>query len=133
MPPLESLPPGDPKKILLVEDNPDILETLEATLGLRNFRVTSLTEGSQVMATVVRDRPDLIIMDVTIPKPDGYELCRELKAESQTRDIPIILMSAKTQRTEVELGFQMGADRYITKPFLNEDLLKTVASIFQKK
>ncbi|OGS01122.1 MAG: hypothetical protein A3G41_00045 [Elusimicrobia bacterium RIFCSPLOWO2_12_FULL_59_9] len=133
MPSLESQPSGDPKKILLVEDNPDILETIEATLSLRNFRVTSLTEGSQVMSTVVRDRPDLIIMDVTIPKPDGYELCRELKAESQTRDIPIILMSAKTQRTEVELGFKMGADRYITKPFLNEDLLKTVASIFQKK
>ena len=125
--------PAPPKKILLVEDNPDISESVEVTLRLHRFHVSLIAQGSLVKDHVLNDRPDLILMDVLIPKPNGYEVCRDLKSDERTKDIPIILLSAKTQRHEIETGFRSGADRYMTKPFRNEELLQTIASLLEEK
>ncbi len=120
------------KKILVVEDDPDISESLQITLQLKNFDVSTLTSGAGVFEFVRTHRPDLVIMDVMMPPPDGYTVCRHLKSDADTKNVPVILLSARTQRTEVEQGFNCGADRYVPKPFVNEDLMKTVQSLMEK-
>lgn len=112
--------------ILLVEDDRDISESLQITLKLKNFEVSTFFSGRGVFDFVQTRMPDLIIMDVMMPPPDGYEVCRQLKSDERTKKIPVILLSARTQQAEVEQGFKSGADRYLSKPFVNDDLLKTV-------
>ena len=119
-------------KVLLVEDDPDISESLQITLRLKNFDVVALASGKGAFEFVLENNPDLVIMDVMMPPPDGYAVCRRLKADAATRRVPVILLSARTQQAEVEEGFQSGADRYLTKPFQNEDLLKTVDGLVNR-
>ncbi len=117
------------KKILLVEDDADILESVEVTLKLNKYEVTAISDTKQVCSAAEKISPDVIVMDVMMPAPNGYELCRLLKSNDKTKRIPIILLSARTQPAAVELGFSVGADRYLPKPFLNDDLLKTIKQL----
>lgn len=117
------------KKILVIEDEPDILESIEATLTHVNFQVQTLSRGDQVKNHVLENHPGLILLDVMIPKPDGYQLCHELKSDAGTQGIPIILLSARGQKEDIERGFKAGANRYIVKPFLEEELIKTIRQL----
>jgi len=121
------------KKILLVEDDPDILESLKITLTLKGYQVSTLTDGQGVCEKVRTSRPDLVVMDVMMPAVDGYQACQALKSDERTKMVPVILLSARTQKTEVEMGFSAGADRYLSKPFMNDDLLDTIQSLLSKK
>jgi DNA-binding response OmpR family regulator len=124
---------NEPVRVLVVEDDPDISESIEVTLRLHRYEVTLLHKGDGVVDHVQRNPPDIIIMDVMIPPPDGYELCRRLKSDTSTKSIPLILLSARTQAHERDMGFRMGADRYLTKPFMNDDLLKTMDALLSEE
>lgn len=121
------------KSILLVEDDPDISESLQVTLTLNNFDVSTLPSGQGVFDFVKTRRPDLVIMDVMMPPPDGYTVCRSLKSNQETKNVPVILLSARTQQNEIDEGFNSGADRYLPKPFVNEELLKTIQTLMERK
>lgn len=113
-------------KVLVVEDNIDILDNIELTLKLHGFDVLTQMSGADVMDLATRELPDLVLLDIMIPKPNGYQLCYLLKTQESTRHIPVILFSAKKQDLDKQLGFRMGADRYLEKPFRNEELLALI-------
>lgn len=121
------------KKILLVEDDPDISESLQVTLRLKQFEVASFASGKGVFDYVAAQQPDLVIMDVMMPPPDGMQVCRQLKSDPKTKHVPVILLSARTQQSEIEQGFGAGADRYMRKPFVNEELLKVIDTLMVPK
>ena len=120
------------RSILLVEDDRDISESLQITLKLKDFEVSTLYSGKGVCDFVRSKNPDLVIMDVMMPPPDGYEVCRQLKSDEKTKHVPVILLSARTQQSEMEQGFQSGADRYMAKPFQNDELLKAVETLMAR-
>ncbi len=105
-------------KILLVEDDPDIQKVIRMSLKLRGIKdVVVVEDGEECLAVVGQVRPDVILLDVMMPKMDGYETCRRLKANPETQSIPVIFLTAKAQQFEIKRGFQEGAIGYLTKPF----------------
>jgi CheY-like chemotaxis protein len=106
------------RKILVVEDDPDIQKLIRMSLKFQGVaEVFVASDGQECLEVVQGVRPDLILMDVTMPRLDGYETCRRLKADPRTRSIPVIFLTAKTQKAEEEIGTQAGALGYLTKPF----------------
>jgi CheY-like chemotaxis protein len=105
-------------KVLVVEDDPDIRRVICMSLKFRGVRdVVTASDGEECLAVVHAVRPDLILLDVNMPRLDGYQTCRLLKADSETRLIPVIFLSAKVQQSEQEVGLEAGAVGYLTKPF----------------
>lgn len=91
------------------------------------------SDGEAALAMVASEKPDLLILDVMMPKLNGKDVCRRLKGEKETAKLPIIFLSAKAQELDVEAGLELGADAYVTKPFDPSDLLDTVADLLGKK
>src|SRR5438045_3907568 len=114
------------RKILLVEDEPAVLELMDIFLGRRGYEVAGVMDGSLVLDEVRKVRPDLIILDIMIPKLNGLEVCSRLKADPELRTIPVLILSALVQKSEIEMGIRMGADMYMTKPFQNSELLASI-------
>jgi len=96
-----------PKRVLLVEDDRDISESLEITLRMKNFEVATFFSGQGVCDYVRAQRPDIVIMDVMMPPPDGFEYAGQLKSDEQTKHIPVILLSARSQQAEIDQGFKV--------------------------
>jgi CheY-like chemotaxis protein len=117
--------------ILVAEDERDIRELIAFTLRLGGFEVEEATNGMEAVEKARKVRPDLIIMDVRMPKMTGYEACQELKETDETRDIPVVFLSAKGQETEIKHGMELGAVDYILKPFEAEQLPKRIAEILE--
>jgi len=117
--------------ILVAEDERDIRELIAFTLRLGGFEVEEATNGMEAVEKARKVRPDLIIMDVRMPKMTGYEACQELKGTDETRDIPVVFLSAKGQEMEIKHGMELGAVDYILKPFEAEQLPKRVAEILE--
>ncbi len=116
-------------KVLLIEDDKDILETVRITLERNGFIVRPLSHGRDALSTAIKIKPHVIVTDIMMPAPDGFEICRTLRACDETKNIPIIFLSARTQPLDVDTGFKAGADRYLTKPFQNEDLLNAIKGL----
>ena len=116
------------KTILLVEDIPAHMKLMEDALAGKDYRFLMAEDGEQALQQVARERPDLILLDVVIPKKNGYQVCRQLKAADDTRSIPIILISSKTQESDRYWGMKQGADGYVTKPYRPEELASVVES-----
>ena len=116
------------KTILLVEDSPAHMKLMEDALQGKNYNFVLAEDGEEALRKVETDRPDLILLDVVIPKKNGYQVCRQLKAGEDTRTIPIILISSKTAESDRYWGMKQGADGYVTKPYRPEDLASVVAS-----
>ena len=112
--------------LLLVDDTPANLRLLSQMLSERGYRVRAVTSGSRALAAVGAAPPDLILLDIKMPQLDGYEVCKRLKEESQTRDIPIIFLSALDQTEDKVRAFAAGGVDYITKPFQIEEVLARV-------
>ncbi len=119
-------------KVMLVEDDPDIQVVARMSLkmcGIPNVVVVS--DGEECLAKVGEVRPDLILLDVMMPKLDGYETCRRLKADATTKEIPVIFLTAKAQQFEVKHGMELGAVGYLVKPFdpttLHSEILNVLA------
>jgi DNA-binding response OmpR family regulator len=115
--------------ILVAEDERDIRELIIFTLQLSGFHVVEAANGEEAVQRAVEIKPDLILMDVRMPKMTGYEACKELKAKEATRDIPIVFLSAKGQEAEVNAGLDLGAEEYFLKPFAPDELSSRVNNI----
>ena len=112
--------------ILIVDDSPTERALLQAALRPKGFRLLSANDGDEAMATARREHPDLVLLDVILPRKNGFQVCRQLKAEDGTRDIKVVLVTSKTQPSDRFWGLKQGADEYLTKPFTSEQLLDAV-------
>ncbi len=118
--------PNDKRKILIVDDEPNVRKLL-CTLLKKNFTVLEAEDGRQAVDVACAEKPDLILMDIMMPKMDGYTSCYALKSEPATRSIPIIMLTAIDLKLNLQLSKEIGADGYITKPFNSRDLLDNIA------
>ncbi len=121
------------KKILVVDDEVNILTIMEARLLASGYEVIMASDGQEGLAKARNEKPDIIILDIMLPKLDGYKVCRLLKADEQYKHIPIILLSARTQDSDLEIGKQQGADAYVTKPFTADVLLGKIQELLVSK
>lgn len=118
-------------RILVVDDEVYIVHILEFSLRMEGYEVVTALDGEQALEKVKTERPDLIVLDIMMPKLDGYEACRRLKGSPETGDIPIILLSAKGRNVDQKIGIDAGADDYITKPFSPRKLVEKINSMLQ--
>ena len=116
----------EPEKVLMVDDNPANLQVLQATLEGRGYRLLAARDGSSALTVTAKAAPDLILLDIMMPDMDGYEVCRRLKSDPATYEIPIIFLSALTQTEDKVKGLELGAVDYITKPFQPEEVIARV-------
>ena len=114
------------RRVLVADDDPDIVELLRLNLEAQGYSVVSADNGEDARTLALQLVPDLIVLDVMMPKMDGLEVLAALKAYASTRDIPVVMLTAKASDTDVWNGWQAGADYYITKPFDLEELLRFV-------
>ncbi len=121
------------KRVLAVDDEPHILKLIAFSLRTHGFEVLEASDGLSAIAVAEAEHPDLILLDVMMPALDGYEACRRIKANPDTADIPIFMLTAKTQAAEHQIGFDAGARDYITKPFTPKDLVATVEQFFAEQ
>ncbi len=118
--------------ILVAEDERDIRELIVITLQIAGFRVVDVPNGEEAVKKATEITPDLILMDVRMPKMTGFEACKALKREEKTQDIPIIFLSAKGREGEISTGLELGAEEYFLKPFAPDDLIRRVNRILTK-
>lgn len=114
------------KKILIVDDEPNIVMSLEFLMKKEGFEVATATDGEQALAQVVAFSPDLLLLDVMMPKKSGFEVCEALRADPAQGGLLIVMLTAKGRETEVAKGLAIGADAYVTKPFSTKDLVARV-------
>ncbi|MBL7151281.1 MAG: response regulator [Candidatus Omnitrophica bacterium] len=123
---------ADKKRILLVDDEAQLVEMVKMRLEASGYEVLSAFDGQEALDKARKEKPDLIILDLMLPKIDGYKVCRMLKFDEKYKNIPIILFSARAQETDVKLGKEVGADAYITKPFDPPSLLEKIKELLQE-
>ncbi|NIP25547.1 MAG: response regulator [Phycisphaerae bacterium] len=119
-------------KILIVEDDRDIVEMVEYNLQEEGYVTVSALNGEDGVRLAGSEQPDLIILDIMLPVIDGFEVCRTLKGDDKTSQIPIIILSAKSQETDKVVGLELGADDYVTKPFSPRELIARIRAIMRR-
>ena len=117
------------KTILLVEDEPSVIELMNIFLSRNGYKILNVLEGTEVVDKVRSAKPDLVILDIMIPKLNGFEVCSRLKADAELKNIPVLILSALVQKNEIEMGIRMGADMYMTKPFQNAELIQAIEKL----
>lgn len=115
-----------PKRVLICDDDPVILRLLEVNLELEGYDVLTANHGEEAFEIASRELPDLVILDIMMPRLDGYQTCQKLKEQSSTEQIPVVFLSAKAQASDIEKGKSFGVSEYLTKPFDPNDLLDVV-------
>ena len=118
-----------PPMVLLVDDEPNILLSLKFLMQKEGYEVLVAENGDEAISIARRNLPDLVILDVMLPSPNGYEVCQTLRAEPELNATHILMLTAKSNPAEREKGLAMGADDYISKPFSNRELVDKVRSI----
>ena len=121
------------KTILVVDDNPDMMELLTLRLEANDYKVLSAMDGLQAIELVKKECPDLIILDVMLPKMSGYETCRILKFDNHYERIPIILLTAKAQQSDKDMSVKVKADAFMNKPFDGEELMRRIEELLAGK
>lgn len=119
-------------KVAVIEDEVDILEVIEYNLIREGFQVCKASDGETALRLVQKEAPDLVLLDLMLPKVDGLEVCRQLKVDPQTRSIPIIMVTAKGEESDIVLGLGIGADDYVTKPFSPNELVGRVKAVLRR-
>jgi DNA-binding response OmpR family regulator len=119
-------------KILIVEDEPDIVELLEYNLGQADFETEAVFNGADALERATENPPDLIILDLLLPKVDGLEVCRLLKRHPKTETIPVVMLTAKAEEVDRIVGLELGADDYIIKPFSPREVVLRVRAILRR-
>lgn len=114
------------KKILIVDDEPNIVISLEFLMKKEGFEVAVAVDGEEALAKVDSFRPDLVLLDVMMPKKSGFEVCEALRADPKKAGLLVVMLTAKGRETEVAKGLAIGADAYVTKPFSTKDLVVKV-------
>jgi two-component system alkaline phosphatase synthesis response regulator PhoP len=116
-------------KVLVVDDEVYILHILDFSLGAEGFEVITANNGELAIEKAKQEKPDLIVLDIMMPVLDGYETCRRLKREAETKNIPVVLLTAKGRDVDKRLGYEVGAVDYIVKPFSPNRLIERIQEI----
>jgi len=117
------------KKILIVDDEPFILKSLSFVLKREGFQVDSATNGLEAVEKIKENKPDIVFIDIMMPKKNGMEVCEWIRNDPNYKDIYVIILTAKGQETDREKGFSFGADEYMTKPFSPSSVVKRIREI----
>jgi len=120
------------EKIVVIEDETDILEVIAYNLKREGYDVITSTSGEDGLEKIERTKPNLVVLDLMLPEVDGIELCRKLKADPLTQSIPVIMVTAKGEESDVVLGLGVGADDYVTKPFSPRELTARVKAVLRR-
>lgn len=120
------------EKILVVEDERDIRELISYNLEHEGYKVIACDNGERSVELIKREQPELVILDLMLPGMDGLEVCKIIKQDDRTRHIPVMMLTAKSEETDVVVGLQIGADDYITKPFSPKILIARVRTILRR-
>ena len=120
------------KRILIADDEEDVVAALEFTLEKEGYECLTAYDGKEALDKAKSENPDLIILDIMMPKVNGYKVSRLLKFDVKYKDIPIIMLTARTQEIDKNIGKETGADEYVTKPFEMEALVQLVAKYLNK-
>lgn len=121
------------KNILVVEDEEDILELVEYNLAKNGFRVSAVSSGEAALRAIQSDPPDLVLLDLMLPGVDGLEVCKLLKSDSRTAKIPVVMLTAKGEESDIITGLELGADDYIAKPFSPKVLIARVRTVLRRR
>ena len=122
------------KKILCIEDEPEMIDLIRLILGRRGFEVAGAGGGKEGLEKVRQELPDLVLLDLMMPDMDGWEVYQQMKADEKTKDIPVIVVTAKAQSIDKVLGLHIAkVDDYIAKPFSPQELLNSVDKVFGEK
>lgn len=113
-------------KVLIVDDEPNILLSLEFLMKKNGFEIFVARDGGEALEIIKSNVPDLIILDIMMPEVDGYEVCQKIKNDRELSAMKIVFLSAKVMKDDIKKGYEMGADLYITKPFSTRKLMKQV-------
>jgi len=119
------------KSVLIIEDNPTMLRGLEDNFGLKGYRVKTARDGEQGLNAALAENPDLIILDIMLPKINGFEVCSQIRKKNL--DMPIIMLTAKGEESDIVLGLNLGADDYVTKPFSIKELLARAEALMRRR
>ena len=114
------------QSVLVVDDEPSILLALEFMMKNAGFEVRTARDGEEALKALAATKPDLLLLDVMMPPPDGYDVCQRVRADPRWKDIKIIMLTARGRDVERERGLALGADAYVTKPFSTRDLVEQV-------
>jgi CheY-like chemotaxis protein len=118
--------------ILVAEDEREIRELIVLSLQIAGFEVIAVANGQEAVKRAGEINPDLILMDVRMPKMNGFEACRALKQQTKTKDIPVVFLSAKGQAEDIKTGYEVGAEAYFLKPFAPEELPQRLIKVLSK-
>ena len=121
------------ERILLIEDEEDILDLVHYNLAKEGYRVTCAATGEDGLKAARAEKPDLILLDLMLPGIDGLEVCRVLKREEETRELPIIMLTAKGEESDIVTGLELGADDYVTKPFSPRVLISRARAVMRRR
>ncbi len=121
------------KTILVVDDEKDMVFGLQMMFEAQNFKVLTAYDGQEALDKAREERPDIIILDVMLPKIDGYRVCRMLKFDEKYKKIPVLMLTARTADAEKRTGFEVGADAYIVKPFNQQELMDKIVALLNQK
>jgi DNA-binding response OmpR family regulator len=114
------------KTVLIADDEPNIVISLEYLLEREGYRVVVARDGQEALDAVARDAPDLVLLDVMLPKMSGFEVCQRLREDTSRRRIRVLMLTAKGREVEVSKGLALGADAYVTKPFSTQELMALI-------
>jgi twitching motility two-component system response regulator PilH len=121
------------KTVLLVDDSPTEMKLMRQTLAGKGYNLIAAVDGEEALSKALQLKPDLVLLDIILPKKNGFQVCRQLKTAPETGNIKIILVSSKSQDTDRFWGLKQGADDYLTKPFTEEALMSAVTKHLQNK
>ncbi len=130
--PMTAQSPSHPPRVLVVEDDHDIAHLLSHSLGRAGFAVDVLHSGAEVLPSVRKALPDLLLLDLMLPGLDGLEICRTLRGDARTAAMPVIILTARAEESDRIVGLELGADDYITKPFSPNELIARVRALLRR-
>ncbi len=117
------------KKILIADDKLEVVELLRATMEGEDYQIISASDGKEALEKIGKEKPDLVLLDIVMPKMDGFEVLSEVKRDPKTKEIPVIMLTAKGQKGDEEKGRRLGAEGYVIKPFSPSHLLRKIGEI----
>src|SRR5215510_1918269 len=119
-------------RVLVVDDEPDLIRILQFGLQAINYHVETASDGQEALKKAREMKPDIILLDLMLPKLDGYKVCRLLKFDERYKNIPIIILSARTQEGDQNLAHEMGANRFLTKPYEFAEILQHIQALLKQ-
>ena len=117
------------RRVLLIEDEPNIIEAIRFILSRDGWRVDTHSDGNTALGAVLSRQPDLVILDVMLPNRSGYDILNDLRKDVATRDLPVLMLTARGQKKDRELAEKLGVSKFMTKPFSNSEILESVREL----